>query len=131
MSGMTAIKGTDEVQVFTSMWTIGSSGAHTKTTNVPGTGFTGVARTAAGKYTVTFARGQLPLGPIVDVGLTHWPAADAGPLVLRPTVSSYTPETSAAAGTLLYEAWDLDTSAQTELASGDKVSLTCRFLKTK
>lgn len=124
------MKGYDEVVELVSKWDIGSTGAHTKVSYVPGTGFASVARTAAGKYTVTFARG-LPLGPMVDCVLTHWAAADAANLNLRPTVGGYTAETSAAAATMLYEAWDNDTTAKTELASGDQVSITCRFLKTR
>lgn len=120
----------DEVIVLTSKWDIGSSGAHTKVTGCLGTGFSGIARTAAGKYTVTFNRG-VPVGPLLELRVTHWPAVDAGPLLAHPKVSTYTSETAAAAATVKYETWDLDTSAQTELASGDQVTVTAVFQKTK
>lgn len=119
-----------EVVELISLWTIGSTGAHTKTSGVGGEGFDSVARTAAGKYTVTFSKGT-PRGTLVSLELVHWPAADAQPLDLRPSVGTWTPETSAAKATVKYEAWDNDTTAQTELASGDKVTIKAVFLKTK
>ncbi len=115
----------DRITKYHSMWDIGSTGAHTKTSGIPGTGFVSVARTAAGKYTVTFS--DVDLGGLINLQITHWPAADAGPLLGRPTVSSY----SASAKTVAYETWDLDISAQTELTSGDKVSIVATFLDTK
>lgn len=121
----------DEVQSFTSKWDIGSSGAHTKVSGVPGTGFSGVARTAAGKYTITFSAG-MPVGGLLSLKVEHWPAADAEPLVAGPTKSGYTAETAAAAATALYESWVIDeTAAQTDFASGDQVVITATFLKTK
>jgi len=120
----------DEYLDMVSKWDIGASGAHTKVSGVPGTGFASVAETAAGKYTITFTRG-VPLGGLVDLVLTHWPAVDAANLNLRPSKSGYTAETATAAATMKYEAWDNDTTAQTELASGDQVTITARFLKTK
>src|SRR4051812_26869376 len=107
----------DEVIVLTSKWDIGATGAHTKATGCNGTGFSGVARTAAGKYTVTFNRG-LPVGKLLDFRVTHWPAVDAQMFDCGPRKSGFTAETSAAAATMLYEAWDNDTAAQTELTSG-------------
>jgi hypothetical protein len=120
----------DEVLVFVSKWDIGSSGAHTKATNCNGSGFASVAQTATGKYTITFARG-MPVGPLLDLQLTHWAAADAANLNLRPSVGTFTAETAAAAATVKYEAWDNDTTAQTELASGDQVTIVAIFQKTK
>lgn len=120
----------DEVVTLISRWTIGSTGAHAKTAGYPGTGFTGIARTAAGKYTVTFNYG-VPVGGLIDLDVRHWAAADAANLNPRPTVSSYTTETASAAATVKYETWDNDTTAQTELTSGDQVTVTARFLKTK
>ncbi len=120
----------DEVLTLHSKWDIGASGAHTKVANVPGTGFASVARTAAGKYTITFSRG-LPPGVLVECRIVDWPAVDAEPFDCTPKKSGFTAETAAAAATLLYEAWDHDTTAQTELASGDQVSIVCTFLKTK
>lgn len=123
------LKGWSEVQTLHSKWDIGATGAHTKATSVPGTGFASVARSAAGKYTVTFARG-IPVGKLVDFQLTHWAAADAANMNLRPSVATFTAETSAAAATMKYESWDNDTTAQTELSSGDQVSITAIFMKT-
>lgn len=120
----------DEVLHLYSKWNIGSTGAHTKTPFCVGTGFASVTRTAAGKYTVTFARG-IPTGPLLDLVLTHWAAADAANMNLRPSVGTFTAETAAAAATVKYESWDNDTTAQTELASGDQVSITAVFQKTK
>lgn len=122
----------DEVIEYTSLWDIGSTGAHTKVSGVPGTGFSGIARSATGKYTITFSGpGVLPVGKLIDLVVTHWPAADAANLNLRPSKATWTPETSTTAATVKYEAWDNDTTAQTELASGDQVSVTAKFLKTK
>ncbi len=107
---------------YVSRWTIGASGAHTK---VFGKGFSGVAETAAGKYTITFT--EVPFGPIVDCTLTHWAQADTEQLVLAPREGTY----DAAAKTLKYEAWAVDdTPAQTEIPSGDEVSICVRWLKT-
>lgn len=120
----------DEVLTIISSWDIGASGAHTKTANIPGTGFASVARTAAGKYTVTFARG-VPIGPFLDLHIEHYPAVDAQPLDAHPKLSTFTAETAAAQATVKYETWDNDTTAQTELANGDKVVITARWLKTR
>lgn len=120
----------DEVIQFVSKWTIGSTGAHTKTTGFPGTGFTGIARTAAGKYTITFAPGAPALGGLLELRLSHWPAEDAASLNLEPRVSTYTPEVEGTSATVKYEAWDNDTTAQTELTSGDHVTVVAVFQKT-
>ena len=121
----------DEILSATSQWTIGASGAHTKTANIPGTMFTGVARTAAGKYTVTFARG-VPVGPFLELIVTAAKAADAETTTARWTLGTYTAETAAAAATVKYESWEIDeTAAQVDFASGDIVTLTARWLKTK
>ncbi len=124
------MRGSDELFVFVSKWDIGSSGAHTKATDCAGTGFSGVAQTAAGKYTVTFTRG-MPVGKLLDFRVTHWPAIDAQGFDCGPRKSGFTAETAAAAATMKYEAWDNDTAAQTELTSGDQVSITAVFAKTK
>src|SRR5260221_12143100 len=116
MAARSPLRSYDEIQEMTSMWDIGASGAHTKTANVPGTGFTSVARTAAGKYTVTFAKTN-PIGPLVQLVLTYWGVADAAALDLRATTATYTAETSAAAATVKYESWDLATPSQAELAN--------------
>ncbi len=120
----------DEVITYFSKWDIGSTGAHTKAADCPGTGFSGIARTNSGKYTVTFNRG-IPVGKLVEFRVTHWPVADAQGFDCGPRKSGFTAETAAAAATMLYEAWDNDTAAQTELTSGDQVSVTAVFLKSK
>lgn len=107
---------------YVSLWTIGATGAHTR---VYGRGFSGVARTAAGKYTITFT--EVPEGPLVDLKLTLWKAADEEPKILAPTLASY----DAVAKTVKYEAWDIDeTAAQVELISGGKVAITATWLRT-
>jgi hypothetical protein len=100
---------------------IGAAGAHTK---VYGAGMS-VARTAAGKYTITFTE----WGPVLlDLDVRHWPQADAAPLVPRPSDGGFTK--SATTATATYETWDLDTPAQTELPNGDRVTIRATFLKT-
>jgi hypothetical protein len=123
-------RASDEIVTMSSKWDIGASGAHTKVSGVPGTGFASVSRTAAGKYTITFSRGA-PVGGLLDVQITHWPAANAEPRVCMPTKATYTAETASAGATVAYEAWKLTTPAQVELASGDQVTITATFLKTK
>jgi len=119
-------RATDRIVQYFSQWTIGASGAHTKTTGVPGTGFASVAETAAGKYTITFS--DVAIGGLIGLQLIHWPAADAEPLILAPTDDVY----SASAKTAKYEAWAIDeTAAQTEIPSGDKVTIIATFLETK
>jgi len=126
MSFGAVMRSYDEVITFHSRWVIGASGAHTKAAGVAGSGFRSVARNVAGKYTVTLS--DPPVGPIVDVKLTHWPADAAAPKNLRPTVSSYDPS----AKTLKYEAWSVGTTpALAELASGDQVSIEVVFQKTR
>lgn len=125
------MRGDDELYTMVSQWDIGATGAHTKTANVPGSGFASVTRTAAGKYTITFTRGKLPTGRLIDVSITHWPAANAEPRVCMPTLSTYTSETDAAGATVKYEAWKLTTPAQVELANGDKVTIKATWLKGK
>lgn len=121
----------DEIQTSVALWDIGATGAHTKTANVPGKGFTSVARTAAGKYTVTFARG-VPVGQFMGLQLDLQTAADAGPLNLKYTAGSYTSETQAAQATALYEAWSVGTApAETEIPSGSKVLMTAVWQKTR
>ncbi len=121
----------DETITLVSKWDIGASGAHTKTSGVPGTGFTGVARTAAGEYTISFARG-LPVGPLVELRCVQESAVDEEPKLLKPCVGTFTAETAAAAATVKYEAWDVDeTAVEVEIPSGGKVSITATFLKTK
>lgn len=100
---------------------IGASGAHTK---AHGAGMS-VARSAAGKYTITFTE----WGPVlIDLKVTHWAQADAAQLAVRPTEGSFS--TSAASATAAYESWDLDTPAQTDFPSGDRVTIRATFLKT-
>jgi hypothetical protein len=116
----------DRVTQYHSLWDIGASGAHTKTSGFPNTGFSGVARTAAGKYTITFS--DVEMGGLVCLELVHWHAADTEPKLLAPTLSTY----SASAKTVAYEAWDVDeTATQIEIPSGDKVSIVATFLDTK
>lgn len=118
----------DEVISSVSKWTVGASGAHTKTTGCPGTGVSGVARDAAGKYTMTFQRG-VPVGPFLGIQGQVFVAADAAPFIIRPT--AYTAETAAAAATLTFEAWDAATPSQAEITNGATVVYTCRWYKTK
>lgn len=99
---------------------IGAAGAHTK---VYGSGIS-VARTAAGKYDVTFTE----WGPVlVDFQVTVWRQTDAETLTARPTDGSF----SNSAGTCKYEIWEIDeTAAQVDPASGDRVTIRATFLKT-
>ena len=127
--GFSPVRCKDEVLELYSMWDIGSSGAHTKVSGVDGHGFSGIARTAAGKYTITFTK-NIPAGKLIDLQVTHWAAADAANLNPRPSVSTFTSETDSSGATVKYETWDNDTTAQTELASGDRVSVKAVFLKT-
>lgn len=121
----------DEVVTFVSKWDIGSTGAHTKTSGFPGTGFTGVARDSAGNYTITFARG-MPVGGLVDLRIQHWSQVTVEPLICAPLENEVVAETAGAAMTAGYEAWVIDeTAAATELPSGDQVTITAVFLKTK
>lgn len=121
----------DETVTILSRWDVGAAGAHTKASNCNGTGISGIARTAAGKYTITFQRG-MPVGPLLDLRITHWPVADAGQKSVRPTKAGYTAETAAAAATALYEAWSIGTTpAQIELESGCQVTVEATFQKTK
>ncbi len=120
----------DEVITLTSRWNIGSSGAHVKSTGIPGTGFAGVAETAAGKYTITFARG-IPVGPLVELRITPFHVADEEPYVARATQAGFTAETAAAAATATYESWAIDeTQAQTDWPSTSEVAITAVFLKS-
>lgn len=120
----------DEVIEMVSQWTIGSTGAHTRRTGVPGTGFASVARTAAGKYTVTFAKGA-PSGKLIDLQVTIWQAVDEESLIPRPSVSTFTAETASAGATVKYETWVIDeTAAQTEIPSGAIVTIRATWLKT-
>ncbi len=111
-----------EVITLHSRWTVGAAGAHTK---VFGPGVASVARTADGKYTMTF--NDVPYGPIVSATMTHWAQVDAEPFNCGPKEGGYT----ASAKTLLFESWVIDdTAAQTEIPSGDEVSYTVVFAKT-
>lgn len=118
---LSPVRSNKEVEEVIAVFNIGASGAHTK---VYGSGMS-VARTAAGKYTVTFTEWRPVL---IDFTVQHWAQADAGPLLCRPTDGSFT--SSATTASVKYEAWDLDTSAQTELPDGDRVTITAKFLKT-
>lgn len=121
----------DEVQTFISVWEIGADGAHTKKAGVLGTGFASVARTAAGKYTVTFSTG-MPAGGLVDFKITPWHVADEEPYNAQPTQGTFTAETASAAATVKYESWVIDeTAAQTDFPDTAEVTLTATFLKTK
>jgi hypothetical protein len=115
----------DELVTLTGRYEVGATGAHTIVAG--GKGITGVARTATGKYKMTLTAHGQPFGPIVHASATHWPQADAEPLVLAPSDGGY----SASARSILFEAWVIDeTAAQTEVPSGDQVSYTVTFLKT-
>ncbi len=119
----TPIKASNELVTLTGRYTVGANGAHTIAAG--GTGITSVARSAAGKYTMTFT--EVPFGLIVSAVAQHWPQIDAEPLVMAPSEGGYT----ASARTLLFEAWVIDeTAAQTEVPSGDEVSYMVTFLKT-
>jgi len=130
MSGQSPIRCADEIIEFVSLWDIGATGAHTKAANVPGSGFASIARTAAGKYTITFARG-LPIGPFLRLDVCHLPAVDTEQLDSGARKSGFIAETAAAAATLKYESWDNDTAAQTDFVSGGQVSIRASFLKTR
>ncbi len=121
----------DELITFISVWEIGASGAHTKLAGVPGTGFAGVAETAAGKYTITFTR-DIPIGPLVELVITPWHVADEEAYIARPTQGGYTEATDAAAATATYESWVVDeTAAQTDWPTTAEVTIKATFLKTK
>lgn len=117
------VRSKTEVNQVTCAFDIGASGAHTLKY---GTGMS-VARTAAGKYTVTFQEAGMIL---LDFYVNHWPAVDAQPLDCSARIGTFTAPTAAADATVKYEAWDNDTTAQTELASGDRVVITAVFLKS-
>jgi hypothetical protein len=117
----------DEFVHYRSLWDIGAAGAHTKAAGVNGKGFTGIARTAAGKYTVTMAD-MMPVGPFVGAHVEHFGVADAAPTETKVTKASWNPTTR----TFLYENWsEGGAPAQTELASGDQVMVDVWFQKTK
>ncbi len=121
----------DEVMTFISKWDVGATGAHTKTTGFPGTGFDSVARDSAGNYTITFSP-SMPVGGLVGLNVQHWPQAGVEPMVCVPLEDEVVAETSSASATAGYEAWVIDeTGALTEIPSGDKVTITAVFLKTK
>ena len=121
----------DEVIRVTGSYTIGASGAHTKVTGTKATGIASVVQTGtAGQYRITFARGVIPIGPLLNATCTHWPAANAAPLVVRPNVTGYTKETAAAGASMVFEAFDLETPARTELANGDRVTYEIVWQKT-
>ncbi len=125
------MRSADEVITYTSRWNIGATGAHVKSTGIPGTGFSGVARDAAGKYTITFQRG-IPVGPLVELRITPFHVADEEGYIGRPTQAGFTAETAAAAATHTYESWVVDeTAAQTDWPSTAEVAITAVFLKTK
>ena len=131
MSGaLKPVRARQEVIEAVSVWNIGSTGAHTKTSGVAGEGFDSVARTAAGSYTITHTRG-VPVGPFLgyDVQIFRT-ATSAAALIPKNVLSAYTAETAAAAATGKYETWDAATPTKTELSSGDKVVITARWLKT-
>ncbi len=118
----TVMRAEGDTHTVSGRFTVGAAGAHTK---VWGPGITSVARTAAGKYTMTFT--EVPFGPIISASGQHWPQVDAEPLVVAPSEGGYT----ASAKTLLFESWVIDeTAAQTEIPSGDEVSYTVVFAKT-
>lgn len=122
---LSPIRGNKEIEEVLAVFDIGASGAHTK---VYGSGMS-VARTAAGKYTITFTEWRPVL---VDVRVQHWAQADASPLDCRPTDGSFT--YSATSASVDYEAWSQGTTvanpAQTEIPDGDRVTISVRFLKT-
>jgi hypothetical protein len=108
----------DTIAVFD----IGADGAHTR---VHGGGMS-VARTAAGKYTITFTE----WGPVlVDMTITVWRQTDAESLVARPTDGSFS--ATATSASAKFEIWEIDESAaQVDPASGDRVTIRAVFLKT-
>lgn len=130
MAGATAIgslspqRANSQLETVVCKFDVGASGAHTLSI---GHGMS-VAETAPGKYTVTFTGGSRK--NLIDFRGQHWAQANAGPLLIRPTDGGFTAATASADATLTIEAWDLDTSAQTEIPSGDAVTYTAVFLKT-
>lgn len=99
-----------------------SSGALTKTF---GSGMS-VAKNATGKYTITFTK----YGPVLlSLDIVNWGAADASPLVCRPTTATYSKSVSTA--TVDFEVWEVDgASSQANPADGDTVVIKAVFLKT-
>ena len=118
------VRANNEVMKVTCYFTIGATGAHTL---AAGTGMS-VARTAAGKYTITFTRS----GPILlNCTCNPWGAVDTERPIVTPTVAGFTRATASADATLLVEAWDVDeTATQIELASGTGITYEATFLKT-
>lgn len=109
-----------EVHEVYAVFDIGASGAHTK---VYGDGMS-VARTAAGKFTITFTE----VGPVLlDLDVRVWRQADAESLVARPTDGGF----SFTNKTATFETWEIDeTQAQVDPANGDRTTIKAVFLKT-
>ncbi len=120
----------DETITLVSRWNIGTSGAHVKATGCNGTGFAGVAQTAAGKYTITFQRG-IPVGKLLELRITPSHVADEEAYIGRATQAGFTAETAGAAATALYESWVVDeTAAQADWPDTAEVTITAVFQKT-
>ena len=103
------------------LFDVGGSGAMTIKY---GKGIVSCAKTATGKYTVTFSE----VGPkLLDLQVSFHMAADSESLVPRPTVDSF----SLSAKTAAFEVWEIDeTAAQVEPASGSDCFIRATFLKT-
>jgi hypothetical protein len=96
----------------------GSGGA----TLVYGDGMS-VAHDATGEYTITFT--EYGPGPLLDLEVKLWTAADAETPIASPVTGSY------ADGAVQFEVWDVDeTAAKVDPADGDTMVVTAKFLKT-
>lgn len=125
----------DEVLTMVSRWTVsgtlGSGGTIAKTTNIPGTGFYSVSRTAAGKYTVTFALGT-PLGPLVDLEVRPWRATTVDAVVPKVVTGSYVAEVGTTKGYVKFEVSEIDeTDALVDFSDTDQFVVKATFLKSK
>ncbi len=78
-----------------------------------------------GEYTISFT--EWGPGPLVDLDIRCWSAADDEPWIAKPVVGSY----DGSVGEAQFEVWDIDeTEAKVSPAENDRVVIVARFLKT-
>lgn len=111
----------DETWEIIGTFTIGASGAHTK--QYGGRGISSISRSAAGKFQINMTDVG---GRILDVDVKYWQTTGTAPLMVEPTVDSF----SATAKTVLFEVYDADTPALTDPPSGALATVRVRFLKS-
>lgn len=116
-SDLNPVRNKGELWTMTCVFDVGASGAHALKY---GKGMS-VAKSATGKYTVTFTDVD---GILVDLEVRYHSAADAESLVPRCTVDSF----SRSAKTAAFEVWEIDeTAAQVEPASGTDCVIVATF----